>query len=290
MGKLFWEDLTREQIAAARDAGAVVALPVGAIEQHGGHMPVGTDSLLSRAVTGRAAELASATVLVAPPLPYGFSPHHLAHAGTISLRLSTYLSVLRDMATSLAETGFRRIVFVNGHGGNSAPLRSCVAELVTDGVPATGVDYWVPAQADWTLLLAGRTRRFGHACEFETSLVLAATHDRPELRDRVLARSRDLAPRTVQPWILPGSEGDPVTDAGAAWPPLFQKDDPGYFGDPAAATAENGARILEVVAGGLARYFDGFARTRLRVGRGCNGQEVSEPVLAGAGQPHGGQP
>src|ERR1700712_3311082 len=126
MAKRMWADLTRVEISDARDSGAVVAIPVGAIEQHGTHMPVGTDSLLSLAVTERAAERAKSIVLVAPVLSYGFSPHHLSHPGTISLRLTTYLSVLRDMAASIAGAGFRRIVFVNGHGGNSAPLRSCI--------------------------------------------------------------------------------------------------------------------------------------------------------------------
>ena len=273
-----WEELDREAIARIRDAGAVVAIAVGAIEQHGSHMPVGTDSLLSREVTAGAASLASSPVLVAPPLPYGFSPHHLGHAGTISLRLSTFLAVLRDMTESLVETGFRRIVFVNGHGGNSAPLRSGIAEMVTDGLPVTGVDYWMPGQAEWVAMLQGKPRRFGHACEFETSLMLACVAGRPDLADAIRNRSADLPARTTQPWILPGSTDDPVTEAGAAWPPLFQKDDAGYFGDPAAATAETGARMLALLQGRLAAYFDGFARTPLRVGRGMAGREVSQPV------------
>jgi creatinine amidohydrolase len=129
-------------------------------------------------------------------------------------------------------------------------------------------------------MLVGQTRRFGHACEFETSLMLALPDTQPDAATRIRERARDLPPRTVQPWILPGSEDDPVTAAGAAWPPLFQKDDPGYFGDPAAASAANGVRILEIVATRLARYLDGFARTPLRVGRGANGRTVSEPVLS----------
>lgn len=284
MARLIWADLTRDEIGRARDNGAVVAIPVGAIEQHGAHMPVGTDSLLSRCLTERAADQAEATILLAPPLPYGFSPHHLAHPGTISLRLATYLLVIRDMATSLAETGFRRVVFVNGHGGNAAPLRAGIAELVTDGMAATAVDYWVPSLPIWTSLLAGRTRRFGHACEFETALVLACAND-SLLTDKIAERTRFLPPRTVQPWILPGSEDDPITQAGAAWPPVFQQDDPGYHGDPAAATAATGEKLLAVVAAELAVFLDGFARTPLRVGRGVEGRHISEPVLAKGTRP-----
>src|ERR1700733_9461797 len=105
-----WQNLTRDEITEARDAGAVVAIPIGAIEQHGSHLPADTDPPRPTAITGLAASRGkTATVLVAPSLPYGFSPHHLSHAGTISLRLSTYLAVLGDIASCLAQQGFRGI-------------------------------------------------------------------------------------------------------------------------------------------------------------------------------------
>ena len=125
---LLWQDLTSDEIALARDNHALVVVPVGAIEQHSAHLGTDTDMFLSTAVSRLAAARASALpVLVAPSLAFGFSPHHISHAGTISLRLSTYLAVLGDIATSLVNSGFRRVLFVNGHGGNSAPLRAAPA-------------------------------------------------------------------------------------------------------------------------------------------------------------------
>ena len=95
-----------------------------------------------------AAAMRETPVLVAPAVPFGFTPHHLGWPGTISLRLDTYLAMLADIARSIIEAGFPRAIFVNGHGGNSAPLRSLVGELVTDGVPVGMVDYFAPgAQA-----------------------------------------------------------------------------------------------------------------------------------------------
>ena len=281
-GALF-QDLTRDAIAEARDAGALVAVPIGAIEQHGSHLPVDTDTRLSTAVARQAARRTrSVPVLVAPALPFGFSPHHLSHAGTISLRLGTYLAVLGDIAASLAETGFRRIVFVNGHGGNSAPLRAKIAELVMDGIPATGVDYWAPAEAEWVAMLKGATRRFGHACEFETAMMLAVSRDQPGDAAGILARTRGLPPRDPQPWIMPGATADPISDARACWPPVFQGDDVGYHGDPAAADADNGGAILDLVTARLARFFDDFAAMPIRFGRTAPGQasRVSEPLLS----------
>jgi creatinine amidohydrolase len=276
-----WQNLTRDEITEARDAGAVVAIPIGAIEQHGSHLPVDTDARLSTAITRLAASrVKTATVLVAPSLPYGFSPHHLSHAGTISLRLSTYLAVLGDIASSLAQTGFRRIVFVNGHGGNSAPLRSKIAELVTDGIPATGVDYWAVAESEWLNMLKGGLRRFGHACEFETSLMLAVGDSGSEANRAILKRSAPLKLRTLQPWVVPGESSDPISEARAAWPPIFQGDDAGYHGDPAAATVETGEKIMHLLAGRLAEFFDNFAAMPIRLGTamGKDAQYISLPT------------
>jgi creatinine amidohydrolase len=281
---LFWNDLTRTELAAARDAGAVVALPVGAIEQHASHLPVDTDIRLSTAVTTRAAGRARVPVLVGPSLPYGFSPHHLSHPGTISLRLSTYLAVLRDVAASVADNGFRRIAFVNGHGGNNAPLRAAIAEFVTDGLPVTALDYWVPAEAEWKTLLRGVTHRFGHACEFETSLMLAVTAGDTEANRLIAERAAGLPARTIQPWIPPGFPDDPMTAYAAAWPPIFQADDAGYYGDPAAATLATGQAMLEILADRLAGFFAAFAETPLRLGTSRNPDEpsISAPLTSGA--------
>src|SRR5215207_4069786 len=102
---LLWQHLTSDELAEAREAGAMVVVPVGAIEQHGIHLPVETDARLSTVVSQLAAKRVSALpVLVAPSLPFGFSPHHLSHAGTISLRLDTYLAVLGDIAVSLTNS------------------------------------------------------------------------------------------------------------------------------------------------------------------------------------------
>ena len=263
---LLWQDLTREEIAACRDKGALVAVPVGAIEQHATHLPVETDARLATFVTRRAAERVTALpVLVAPTLPFGFSPHHLSHTGTISLRLETYLAVIGDIAASLADSGFKRIVFVNGHGGNNAPLRAKIGALVTDGIPAATLEYWAPGEQEWIARLVGALKRGGHACEQETALMLALADTDAEV-ERIRTAARDLPPRTIQPWVAPGHPHDPLTQAGASWPPIFQGDDGGYYGDPAAATLATGADILEIIVDRLATFFADFAATPLRLG------------------------
>ncbi|WP_201833191.1 creatininase family protein [Microvirga zambiensis] len=279
---LLWQRLTSDELAEARDSGAMVVVPVGAIEQHGIHLPVETDARLSTVVSQLAAKRVSALpVLVAPSLPFGFSPHHVSHAGTISLRLDTYLAVLGDIAVSLTNSGFRRVLFVNGHGGNNAPLRAKVGELVTDGLPVGTVDYWVPGESAWIARLAGRLKRGGHACEQETALMLAIEAQDSEAVERIIASARDLPPRVIQPWIAPGHESDPITEAGAAWPPIFQADDCGYYGDPAAATRDNGLVLLDIIVERLANFFTAFAATPLRLGvsRDAAAPSISAPLI-----------
>jgi creatinine amidohydrolase len=277
-----WGRLTSDEIAEARDRDALIVIPVGATEQHSKHLGTDADIWFSRSVSLLAAlRVAKLPVLVTPGLPFGFSPHHVSHAGTISLRLNTYLSVLGDIARSLIDSGFRRALFVNGHGGNSAPLRSIVGELVTDGVPVGAVDYWTPGQPAWAERLKGGLRRSGHACEQETALALALSKDAAEV-ERLLTAAKRLAPRLIQPWIAPNHGDDPITRSGGAWPPIFQADDCGYYGDPAAATLETGEAILEIIVEALAEYLAAFAATPLRLGvsRDPDSPRFSDPLGA----------
>jgi len=274
-----FEDLTSDEIAEAARNGAMVLVPTGAIEQHARHLPVKTDIHLSSTVARlAAAKVGDVPVLVAPGLPFGFSPHHVSHAGTISLRLATFLSVLRDVATSLVESGFKRVVFVNGHGGNNAPLRSLVGELVTDGLPVAALDYWVPGEPKWIPRLKGALRRGGHACEQETALVLALEHGNDAAW--MEAALRGLPPRVIQPWIAGDWPDDPLTEYGAAWPPVFQADDCGYYGDPGVATRATGEVLLEIIVDELAAFLARFAATPLRLGvaRDADRPGISPPI------------
>lgn len=273
-----WAELSRAELAAKRDANALVVVPTGAIEQHGDFLPVETDTLLSSAVAEIAAtQVREVEIVVAPAISVGFSPHHLSHPGTISFRLETYLAVLADTARSILDSGFPRVLFVNGHGGNSAPLRSLCAQMVTDGYAVGMVDYFTPGERDWLPLLKGRLPRTGHACEQEVALTMALTS--ADVHERIRSAAKGLPPRLVQPWIAPGHVGDPVTAFGGNWPPIFQADDCGYFGDPAMATRENGALILEATVKGLAAYIEAFARTPLRLGIT---RDSAKPVLSQA--------
>src|SRR5438128_345904 len=121
-------DLTWTRVQAlSRDT--PVVFPIAALEQHGRHMPLFTDSMLLGEIVRRTAEQLGEHVLFAPLMWLGNSEHHLDFAGTLSAAPRTYLDLLNDLLENFIQHGFRRLVFINGHGGNDVPGRQAVFEV-----------------------------------------------------------------------------------------------------------------------------------------------------------------
>ena len=115
-----WEELTSQDVAALDRERTVVTLPLGSVEQHGNHLPLGTDTMLAHAVSlAAAARVGDAFVL--PPPWFGFSAHHMRFAGSVTLR-AEMIAVAEDIIGSLVHHVFRRILIVNGHGGNAGVI------------------------------------------------------------------------------------------------------------------------------------------------------------------------
>jgi len=172
---VMWKELTAAELVAKAAADAIVLLPVASMEQHGPHLPVGVDSILCEAVCRGAAEaVASApAVIVAPTLWCGMAEHHMAFGGTFSFDSASYRTVLLCLLTSLERDGFKRVLIVNGHGGNIAAL----AAFLPDFAAATALKirtttYFELAQAAMPAILEDQDG-VRHACEAETSMMLA---------------------------------------------------------------------------------------------------------------------
>jgi creatinine amidohydrolase len=229
-----WNESTRGELSAALPE-AVVVLPIGATEQHGPHLATGTDALLASEIVERAVVRAEAgrSFVVAPALSYGASDHHLPFGGTLSLSVETLLAVLLDVGRSIAAGGGRRLLIVNGHGGNQGVCHAAGAAISTRyGVAVAHIDYWA--------LLDGDPGVPGHAGEFETSLMLAV---RPEL-------VRDRQPRGIVP------AGPKIANAGVHSAAVWDDID-GYTDEPARATAADGdARLDRLVAEMVLRLVD----------------------------------
>lgn len=238
-----WNELRSPELLAARQAGAIVLVPIGATEQHGAHLPVNTDIVAATMVSLAAAERsADLPVLVAEVASLGFSPHHMLHTGTISLRLETFLSLLRDVVTSIHRNGFERIIVVNGHGGNIAPLSALAHELTGDGLPVLFCSYWDLIRSEIAETMTGWRKAVGHAGEFETSLML---HLKPEHVDEAAA-----VEEKRPPWD-PALPSDPIAEAGGTFPPLFAADSTGVLGDATAGRPEKGEALFELAANRL---------------------------------------
>jgi creatinine amidohydrolase len=161
---------------------ATAILPLGSTEQHGSHLPFGTDTFLSARIALAAARRAchvTGPFALAPPLPYGRSQHHLKFGGALSLRSQTLLAILSELFDSLVGVGFRSVFVINGHGGNDALMRASLRDAA-DGLPLSvgGVSYWAAASRAFAAQTSVIGAIPGHAGVFETSLLFAV---QPEL-------------------------------------------------------------------------------------------------------------
>ncbi|MEX2541043.1 MAG: creatininase family protein [Trueperaceae bacterium] len=248
-----WNDLRSPEIVEARDAGAVIVVPLGSIEQHSSHLPLNTDIFSATSVVDRAARLCrQPPVLVANVVQAGFSPHHMEHAGTISLSLTTFNAVIRDVVESIFAHGFRKVLFVNGHGGNIAPLTAVLNELTSEGLPVVSCSYWDLIKVEIAEEMEGWRKAVGHAGEFETSFLL---HLKPESVDMQAAGN-------VQspPWN-PELSHDVFAELGASFPAVFVKESSGLLGDAARGTERKGAALFEVAVQRLVKLIEVLAGT-----------------------------
>jgi creatinine amidohydrolase len=249
--RLLFAEMTREQLRAAVPETTVV-LPLGATEQHGPHLPAGTDFFTVEHLARAAAERASSeiAITVAPALPFGSSDHHLIFGATLSLRTETYYRVLTDLVRSLVTDGFRRIFLLNGHGGNHE-LAELAARDVSLELPAriAAASYWTIA---WDALVAVQAhlgcRLPGHAGAFETSMMLS-------LRPELVASER------------PHRDYTEDTDPRSFHAPYrherhnFWKEIDGYSDSPDRASAEVGHGYCEAIIDALAKTFVEFAKS-----------------------------
>lgn len=169
-----WDHLSSPAIHALAAQEALVLIPLGATEQHGPHLPVGTDAILSTYFAEEAARVMNAQgrpCLVAPTIAPANSMHHMNFAGSISLEPDTFIRQLTDICKAIAHHGFRRIVLINGHGGNTHPAQTALISINRAlGFPVYFMGYW--SGTDQSKFLESQSGMI-HACESETSLMLA---------------------------------------------------------------------------------------------------------------------
>lgn len=250
----FLPALAAPDIAAIDPASAIVVLPIGAIEQHGPHLPIFTDCLTAEAVlSATLAELGDLhNVWALPLLPYAKSNEHIHFAGTITLSAETLARVLREIGASLARSGFRKLVLLNGHGGNVPTLEATARDIrVETGmlvfVTGTGLRAGIPPGA-----LDPTEERWGlHAGVAETSAMMALAPAAVQVE-----KMAGDVPRFLADFSLVGPTRGTVTSAWLA----EDLGANGVIGNPAGATAELGRLAVAGAIGFLTAVFAEVAR------------------------------
>lgn len=172
-----WEQMTREELQSFAEQDSLVVVSIGAIEQHGPHLPVNTDNLIVKEIAKRSIEKASETIpiVLGPNIPFGFSPHHFIYAGAISLSVQTLLSVIKEVVESVIKSGFTKVFILNSHGGNDEIIKLAAKEISFEIDALIGsASYWSLVGHSFDALLEKYDMyNVGHAGQFETSLILA---------------------------------------------------------------------------------------------------------------------
>jgi creatinine amidohydrolase len=245
MAETEWWNLKAPELRALAARDAVVIIPVASTEQHGPHLPTQVDCLLVGEIARRAATQAYGRIptLITPTIWSGLAEHHMSLGATLSLDFPTFFALVRGICRSVARHGFRNVLLLNGHGGNIAALTVAVNELAVElEAPIATTTYWLLAQPAFAKILE-KQANVRHACEAETSMVLAL---KPELVDMSLAAGA-VGPTGREVPQVAGSDG------AHRWISLKSRTSHGAIGDPRAASAEKGERLLKAAAEAVAR-------------------------------------
>ncbi len=242
-------EYTWPEIADLVAADPVAIIPVGAFEQHGHHLPVMVDFHMAGTVAEAAATLANgrgARIVVTPTVWTGYSPHHRDFPGTITLDDTTLAALVGQVARSLAGGGFKRVVILNGHGGNANILRNLTQTLFYEhGLRVHAASYWdfaLPELAQWRQSPVGGIM---HACEMETALMLAT---RPDLVQMHKAENHYL---DRSPYF--GADllsGGPLSGAAT----FRELSETGVIGAPSLANRDRGEALLEMMTEAIATF------------------------------------
>lgn len=261
-----YEKMTWPEIKAAAERDVVVLVPIGAIEEHGHHLPLDTDVVIARGICHAAARRVPGQVLVMPPLWFGYESHHMDFPGTIDIPGQVFVDYGLAVTRSLAHHGFRRILIVNGHGSNR-PLIEMIARQTTVERPhviCAAISWWELSDAQRAFNAVRESEVTSHACELETSAYLALDPDAVQMEKAV----RDMAFR-MSPHIwsdLMGRRPDPAFKSPIKimehWSTVSET---GVRGDPTVATAAKGRAVIEAAAAELAEIVVELRQREIRL-------------------------
>jgi len=254
--KVCWHEHTQAELQRILPQTQVVLVPTGSTEIHGPHLGVGNDILSCSRVAEEVARVLYPKAIVAHALWLGVAPHNMTaqFPGTITLTAQTYMLVLQEVVESLLKHGVRRVVFINGHGGNEAPNVTACREIREQLYYKHGVNlevgtlsYWdaIPPEVWTDILKVNPKGRIGHGGEAETSILLALA---PQAVRMDLVLAPDSRPRVAAPFFR-------------AW---YQDEysPNGHTDDARAAGKEKGERLVAAAVKGIVAALEEFVTYR----------------------------
>ena len=237
------------------DKDKVVVLPLASMEQHGHHSPLLTDTYLVTGVAERVEERIGDAIYMLPTLWLGASDHHLDLPGTVSVPNHIYTLMIKNIVRSIAKAGFKRVFFLNGHGGNVTPGTQAITELANESDVYNNM--WIALASYWTI--AGpamdaerhgmQTKQLSHACEYETSMMLFL-HGEIMRMERVTAS----LPLVDSPYFH-GEHGGRLNVAKR----MATLTPTGAMGGPQHATVEKGESLLNAIVDEVVACLKDFA-------------------------------
>jgi Uncharacterized protein, putative amidase len=250
------ETFSSPEVKALPLADLMVIAPLGSFEQHGPHLPLTTDTDLVTAIGQAVEQRLPDKILLLPALWIGHSTHHMHFPGTLDIRQMNYIAVIQDLCHSIISMGARKLLLLNGHGGNDIPVRAAMREVKT----STGgrqdlhllyAAYWMLGAQSIKTIRESELGGLGHACEMETSLML---HLHPERVRMELAR-RD-GPRHTSPYRKADMQyAKPVYSVNE----FHEISGSGVVGHPDLASAEKGARFFDAIVADVTAFMEDFS-------------------------------
>ncbi len=247
-------------------AGLVFVVPLGSIEQHGPHLPLATDTRIISEIARRVETRLAAEAVFTPAVWLGHSPHH-ERFGCLSLDVRPYMEMIAGICRSLARLGARKILLLNGHGGNDVPCKAAMRELKAEfrssaeemtSAEMAGAEMQIVYATYWSLAAEAMKKiresprgGMGHACEMETSIMLAVAPEQVSMPDAVddgTFRNSGyhlLDMLHPQPYFMV-REFDEISSSGT-------------LGMPSLASAEKGERFLAAAVESVAAFIRDFA-------------------------------
>lgn len=226
-----FHEMTAPELRAVPRGTTVVLAPIAACEQHSRHLAVHTDTVLVTGVAEGVEQRLPQTVLLLPTQWMGASAHHLRYGGTLSADVDTHEQMMIELLTPLLDDGYERLLVLNGHGGNIDTMQMALRKLRPRYLHRhiTAASYWDLAAKELAALAEGPRKVMGHACEFETSMML---HLRPDLVRRDQIADGPLVEDPALRGLFTGED-------------MFQRTDHGAVGYPQLATAAKGKAFLD---------------------------------------------